>query len=273
MGVLPEDSQVAGGVYLCQAGPSISCGSCCGLYNMAELNRERLRALLLERTERFATVTRSVDAILAFEQDSIAREGAVYPLADLHHCVFVGLIQDSGERVGCLLHPLAAGNGGVDWRGLSFYGGAACKLFFCPSHHLGGARWKRIVREVIDNWYDYGLIVPEYRLNQALLEEVESRSGQPITPDDMPPTLKAALAELFRLKLQWPFRAPNTPLAWNFFSIRNTERPDRLGPLLAEAPRLHAILHELDTLPEHAQVALDLLEKRITRVVEASHGL
>ena len=27
---------------------------------------------------------------------------------------------------------------------------------------------------VLDDWFDYGLIVPEYRLNQALFEEVET---------------------------------------------------------------------------------------------------
>jgi len=268
MPMLPEDAQVPGGVYLCQAGPDISCGSCCGLYNMTDLRRERLRNILLERTERFAAVTRNVDAILAFEQERFAREGTDYPLADFHHCVFVGLIQDGGERVGCLLHPLALGNGGVDWRGLSFYGGAACKLFFCPSHHLGAAKWKRVAREVVDDWFDYGLIAPEYRLNQALIEEVEARAGRGIDPDAMDADLKAALAALFRLKVQWPFRAPDAPVAWNFFSTRNTDRRERLGSILDNEPRLRTILHELDTQPEHVPSALRLLEERLTRAAE-----
>lgn len=79
-----------------------------------------------------AGTSRSIDAILAFEQERLRAEGSDVPIPDFHHCVFVGLIQDGGERIGCLLHPLALGNGGVDWRGLSFYGGAACKYFFCP---------------------------------------------------------------------------------------------------------------------------------------------
>lgn len=263
--MLPEDAQVPGGVYLCQAGPNISCGSCCGLYNMAGLGRDRLRAILRERTERFSAVPRTVDAILAFEQERITREGADYPIADFHHCVFVGLIQDGGERVGCLLHPLATGNKGVDWRGLSFYGGAACKLFFCPTYHLGKAKWKRVAREVVDDWFDHGLIAPEYRLNQALFEEVEARAGQLIDPENMSPALKAALADLLRLRLDWPFRPSGTPLAWNFFSTRDTERPDLLDPKGGTAPRLQVMLRELQTPPEHVGMGLAVIGERIDR--------
>lgn len=265
MPMLPEDIQVPGGLYLCQAGPNLSCGSCCGLYNMAGLGREQLRAILLERTENFASTPRNVDAILAFEQERMALEGADYPIADFHHCVFVGLIQDGGERIGCLLHPLATGNNGVDWRGLSFYGGAACKLFFCPSYHLGEARWKRTVREVLDDWFDYGLIVPEYRLNQALLEEVETRAGRLVDPNDMSPEVKAALADLFRLRIDWPFRTPDTPLAWNFFSTKETDRPDLLGPDTNLEPRQRVMLRELQTLPEHVGAGLVMIGERIDR--------
>lgn len=113
MPTLPEDKLVRGQVYLCQTGPCVSCGSCCGLYNMADLSREHLRAILAERTNTFAGVPRTIDDILAFEQERMRVEGADAPIADFHHCFFVGLIQDGGERVGCLLHPLASGNGGL----------------------------------------------------------------------------------------------------------------------------------------------------------------
>ncbi len=266
--MLPEDAQVPGGVYLCQAGPNLSCGSCCGLYNMTGLSRERLRAILLERTERFADVPRTVDDVLAFEQERLALEGADYPIADFHHCVFVGLIQDGGERLGCLLHPLATGNKGVDWRGLSFYGGAACKLFFCPGYHVGEATWKQVARAVLDDWFDYGLIVPEYRLNQALIGEVEARAGRRIDPNGMSAEAKAALAELFRLKIDWPFRTLDTPLAWNFFSTRDTERPDLPNQFFVNAPRIRSVLLELQTLPEHATAGAAMAEERIERVVK-----
>jgi hypothetical protein len=74
------------------------------------------------------------------------------------------------------------------------------------------------------------------------------------------------LAELLRVKLDWPLRGPDTPLAWNFFSTQRTERPgfdaNQPGdPLLLQA------LRELDTLPENTAPALERLEKLLDRAV------
>lgn len=266
MPTLPEDELVRGQVYLCQTGSRVSCGSCCGLYNMADLSRERLRAVLAERTELFAEVPRTVDAILAFEQQRMRAEDGP-PIADFHHCVFVGLIRDGGERVGCLLHPLASGNGGIDWRGLSFYGGAACKHFFCPSYDELEARFKRVAREVLDDWYEYGLIIPEHRFLQAALGAVESRLGLALDAAAVGPNGKRALAELLRLKLTWPYRDRGKPLALNFFSTRETARPVLLCDI--GDPRIHRILHELDTCPEHAQAAQARVRELLDRTAHA----
>lgn len=263
MPTLPEDEQVRGQVYLCQTGPNLSCGSCCGLYNMARLSRERLRAILAERTDAFAGVPRTVDDILAFEQQRMGVEGVDAPIADFHHCVFVGLIRDGGERVGCLLHPLAAGNGGIDWRGLSFYGGAACKHFFCPSYDELEARFKRVAREVLDDWYEYGLIIPEHRFLEAVLGAVEAGLGQALDTRTMNPDGKKALADLLRLKLTWPYRDPDGPLAWNFFSTRATARPVQPGD--TGNPEIRPILRELDTLPEHVRAGEELLRRMLDR--------
>lgn len=266
MPTLLEDELVRGQVYLCQTGPCVSCGSCCGLYNIADLSRERLRGILAERTDAFAGVPRAIDDILAFEQERMRVEGTDAPTADFHHCVFVGLIKDGGERIGCLLHPLASGNGGIDWRGLSFYGGAACKHFFCPSYDHLAARFKRIAREVLDDWYEYGLIIPEHRFLEAALGAVESRLGFPLDADALTPEQKAALAELLRLKLRWPFRDTKRALAWNFFSTRDTKRAALLENKPGEDPQIHQLLHELDTLPEHAQAAQKQVNELLSRV-------
>jgi hypothetical protein len=267
MPTLPEDEQVRGQVYLCQTGPCVSCGSCCGLYNMADLSRERLRAILAERTDSFAAVPRTIDGILAFEQERLQR--IEHPVADFHHCVFVGLIPGEEERVGCLLHPLASGNGGIDWRGLSFYGGAACKHFFCPSYDELEARFKRVARAVLEDWYEYGLIIPEHRFLGAVMEAVEMRAGLTLDAKMLAPEEKAALAELLRIKLHWPFRDQRAPLAWNFFSTKKTARPAMLDKKPADDPQIHQILHELETLPEHAQAAEKLLHELLNRTAKS----
>lgn len=263
--LLPEDEQVRGNAYLCQTGPCVSCGGCCGLYNISGLTREHLHALLAERTDAFAAVPRNIDAILAFETQRQQREGTNYPAADFHHCVFTGLIRDGGERVGCLLHPLALGNGGIDWRGLSYYGGAACKHFFCPTYDLLETRWKRLVREVLADWYEYGLIIPEHRFLEAAFGFLEARLGTELDAGMLDGTQQDAVRELLRLRLGWPYRGEDMPLGWNFFSTKDTGRPALPGLPEQTAPLLRTMLEELDTRPDHAAEAL-------ARIGEALEG-
>ena len=269
MPILPEDEQVRGGAYLCQTGPCVSCGSCCGLYNIPALSRERLHAILDERTRAFAAVPRTIESILDFERRCLEAEGTDYPVADFHHCAFVGLIRDDGERVGCLLHPLAAGNGGVDWRGLSFYGGAACKHFFCPTYDWLTPGWKRLIRMILTDWYEYGLIIPEHRFLGSVLEEIEDRLGAPLAGRDPGEEGCLAVGRIVRLKLDWPYRDPREPLAWNFFSTRRTDRPARAYPQGVAPDRLLDIMRELDTLPEHAADAAEELRRLFEQAVSA----
>jgi len=125
-------------VYLCQVGPNVSCGACCGLYNVAEPTPDALEALLVQRTRRFARVPRTIDGIDALKQTITQVESCTPPFPRFHHCPFLGLIEDSGQRVGCLLHPMANGNGGIDWRGLSYYGFQFCvgvRVSPCRENH------------------------------------------------------------------------------------------------------------------------------------------
>lgn len=201
---------VPGGVYLCQVNETVSCGACCGLYNVADASRPALEAMLARRTERFSRVPRQMDAILSFGEQIAAADGHPRPYPDFHHCPYLGLIGEARTRVGCLLHPLAAGNDGVDFRGLSDYGGMACRIYFCPATHRLPVRYKAILRCIFDNWYDYGLVVTERHLVAALLAEVERCSGRPLDPEALirRPADAAALAALLAIKRDWPFRHP-----------------------------------------------------------------
>ena len=132
-----EANASPGGVYLCQVGERVSCGACCGLYNIADLSQRSLEVMLTEQTEEFARVPRTTEAIEAFQKKIEGWTPPQRPFPDFYHCPFLGLIGLNGRRVGCLLHPAAAGNNGIDWRGLSYYGAMACRTYFCPSvRHL-----------------------------------------------------------------------------------------------------------------------------------------
>jgi hypothetical protein len=253
-GVQPERSEpqvspaVPGGVYLCQVSDTVSCGACCGLYNCADASRGRLQALLQERTEQFAAVPREVDAIDAFR---LQRERSRYgerPFLDFYACPFLGFIGADGSRVGCLLHPLAAGNAGIDYRGLSFYGGLACRDYFCPSYRNLGAAHKEVIKTVCTDWYLYGLVITEDRMMGAFFAEIEKRLGRPLRAADLAAhaSSRAAVLEFLSLKLNWPFRAPGAKGPGNYFFddglnpkpavdyARLGAAPSRLDPILRE---------------------------------------
>jgi hypothetical protein len=221
------DLEVPGGIYLCQVSDTISCGACCGLYNLADLSRPQLMAGLKRRSQAFARVCRSADALVAFAEAQTARLARPQPYAGFHHCPFIGLIGERCQRVGCLLHPLSPDNQGVDFRGLSYYGGMACRIYFCLSTRRLAARIKTIVRAAATDWYTYGLIITERELLEAIFAEIEKRAGRILRPEEV--TADPRAMDLFRqvleLKFTWPFRPARESLCNYFFEDRQYRRP------------------------------------------------
>ncbi len=208
-----------GGVYLCQISETVSCGACCGLYNVADTSREALEAMLIRRTETFETVPRNLDAILAFKQETESLEDQERPFPEFHHCPYIGLIGESRSRVGCLLHPLGKGNKGVDFRGLSFYGGMACRIYFCPSYRKLPGVYKSILRDIADDWYLHGLVITEVRLLNAFFQELEKRLGISLTREAITENqdVSGRVRDFLQLKIDWPFRSPAHAGAVDYF--------------------------------------------------------
>jgi hypothetical protein len=223
----PSDS-AAGGVYLCQVDSDISCAACCGLYNVADAGREALEALLLKRTERFPGVSRTPEGILDFKRSVEAEESALRPFPEFHHCPFIGLIGPDRTRVGCLLHPLCDGNDGVDYRGLSYYGGMACRIYFCPSCRKLPDVYKEIVRRAADHWHTYGLVITEWELLQGFFGEIEIALGRPLQARDIleSKSCRESISRFFELRVEWPFRSSLYPAPANyFFEDRKYRKP------------------------------------------------
>jgi len=239
------------GVYLCQVSPNVSCGACCGLYNVADPSPQSVEAMLVRRTRWFADVPRTVAGIDAYKARVEGSEPGERPFPDFHHCAFLGMIEDEGRRVGCLLHPLAKGNAGLDWRGLSYYGGMACRTYFCPSVRKLPAPWLAALRSSINHWYLHGLIVTERRLLAAFFQEVERRIGRCIQATDFTIGSRPSrcLEEFAGLKIRWPFRRRNAPGVCNyFFEDGLYPRPElKTATDDANLPPLDAIFRELDS--------------------------
>lgn len=243
-----EDSQ---SVYLCQVNDDVSCGACCGLYNLKDLSKTKLEVMLAKRTEAFASVPRTEEGLDDFRIKIEGLAPPERPFPDFHHCPFLGLIGLQKSRVGCLLHPAASGNNGKDYRWVSWYGAMACRIYFCPTLRYLPSPYQMIVRDTAEHWYSYGAIVTEHRLLAAFFREVENRIGHRPGPADFAPSSKAAtlFREFAGLKLLWPHRRKGAPGPCHYlFENGEYDRPavQRESPLI---PLSHyeEIFRELDS--------------------------
>ncbi|MFO8083142.1 MAG: hypothetical protein R6U27_02335 [Desulfobacterales bacterium] len=241
-----QSVNIPGKVYLCQISESVSCGACCGLYNVPDLSCEALSDSLKHRTYEFAKTPREVTEILRFGQTICQTVQNGRPFPEFHHCPYVGLIAPEYSKIGCLLHPLGDGNNGVDFRGLSYYGGMACRIYFCPSYRFIPRRFKIIVRAAMDNWYEYGLIITEYNLINAFFEEIENRLATRLYLEMISPEALSAIYRLLTLKLNWPFRGIRWQVVNYFFEDQKYQPPAiDYQKLKAKPSSYHKMLYAL----------------------------
>ncbi len=276
--LIEMDKKAPGGVYLCQVNDQVSCGACCGLFNVSDVSQDALASMLMRRTEAFAKIPRNMDAILGFKERIEEREIQVRPFPDFHHCPYIGLVGPKRSCVGCLLHPLASGNKGIDFRGLSYYGGVACRVYSCPAYHNLSKPYKEIIRKVTKDWYLYGMIITEVNMLTAFFQETEKRLGYEVTKEDFSRNRKSAdiIREFLSLKLDWPFRSSDTILCNYFFGDKLYPKPllnyKAIGSYVS---KYDVILQELvssfDSAEElhWAESILDQLFDRLIRSFEA----
>jgi hypothetical protein len=214
------DHQVPGGIYLCQVNENVSCGACCGLYNVADPSEQNLTKMLGYRTRIFETVPRNWKDIEDFGRQITEETAEDRPFFQFHHCPFIGLVGSNRSRVGCLLHPMSEGNKGIDFRSMSYYGGMACRLYFCPTFNKVPIPLKDLICHAASDWYRYGLIITESDLLCMIFSELASIVGidsRKLRCSQNNPPLES-IRRLMNLKLTWPFQpAPATDRVNYFF--------------------------------------------------------
>jgi hypothetical protein len=102
----------------------------------------------------------------------------------------------------------------------------------------------------MDDWYAYGLIVSEHRLQKALFEALEQRLGRPLQPREAArPSVRRRLQELFDIKQSWPYRGGDGPGLCHFpFDNGLYERPPLKWPSSARpAPCYQVAFRELES--------------------------
>lgn len=213
------DAHCPGGVYLCQVSNDISCGACCGLYNVADPSFESLNALLRKRTDLFEKTARDYDSLVKFKTIIDASENQIRPYPEFHHCPYIGLVGDNRSRPGCLLHPLGKGNNRIDHRGLSDWGGFACASYFCPTCSELPVRYKKILRHCASNWYLFGLLVTESGYLSCYFSHVETLLNKHLEPEQALSNSRFtdAVTRFFNLKITWPYRPEHDNRLGNYF--------------------------------------------------------
>ncbi|MEJ2658459.1 MAG: hypothetical protein P8012_14915 [Desulfobacterales bacterium] len=131
---------------MCSVNEKVACGACCGLYNVADPSEQNLTKMLHYRTGIFETTPGNWQDNENFGRRISEETAEGRPYSQFHHCPYVGLVGSDRSRVGCLLHPKSEGNRGVDFRGLSYYGRMACRLYFCPTFNKVPVPSKDLIR-------------------------------------------------------------------------------------------------------------------------------
>jgi hypothetical protein len=185
---------------LCRPDNSKSCAACCGLYNVTDGTRPTLQSKLDARTNLFRTVDRTPDALNEYEEHIRSVEHAPAHDAVIHVCEFSGFVDPHGRSVGCMLHPSASGNAGIDLRGMCHYGSMACKSFYCPAWTELPLLHRNVITEIIDDWYLYGLVITDVNFVLSLFRLVEQRLRKRIDPSFLN---RRRARRAFLTMLQW----------------------------------------------------------------------
>ena len=190
--------------HLCQPDKQKSCAWCCGLYNNHVTSRAGLARKLRARTDEFARTRRTLEGILNFSERIKEKEKSQLLDPEFYSCEFVGFLNEEETRVGCMLHPLARGNGGTDWRGLSFHGAMACQGFFCRSYRELSTIQKEIVLSSVNDWFLFGLVISDADFIHGFFRLVAENFIDTATL--LMPAPAKLVHEFFHWKIDWPYR-------------------------------------------------------------------
>jgi len=195
-------------LHLCQPDNKKSCAACCGLYNYRDGSRGGLERLIRRHTSCLRP-PRPLDAaaLRSYARRFRPREnGRAKLFPTIYNCEFVGFLDHSETRVGCLLHP--SQRQGDDWRRLSFHGAALCAEHFCLSYTYLTYQEQETVIRGVDDWYLYGLVITDIDLIKTYCRHLNDRLGYAFAAHLVEqPSLKEVVYGFFALKVNWPFRA------------------------------------------------------------------
>lgn len=196
---------------LCRPDSSKSCAACCGLYNVQDGRSFALNKILVDRTRAIRSIPHSMEALVGYaDRIGLEAEASIIDPV-IHVCEYTGFVDQSFRTVGCMLHPNAPGNHGIDFRGLCHYGSMACKTFYCPASEDLEDGSVDIVRTLVNDWHLYGLVATDINYVSALFQLIELQIGHHLRSDIVfNPFLSDRLLGFLAWKNTWPYSKGST---------------------------------------------------------------
>ena len=259
--------------HLCQPDECKSCGACCGLYNYADSSRESLTLRLRGRTKLFRDADKSPEGLQAFSRMIQAAEDMARRYEVIYCCEYLGFLDAEEQRVGCLLHPLQ--NGGIDHRGVSFYGRELCDGHFCPSYHYISREEKLALLDIIADWYLFGLVITDIDLVKSYFQLISDGVYETPSPERFKKgLLREKALSFFDLKLSWPFRSADVHRLGKYYFdgsqyMINHIDYEALGSERSRFDRIFLSLTSDFTSREDLRQAEDLIQSHLDAFIHA----
>ncbi|XDD53741.1 hypothetical protein AB3N62_14835 [Leptospira sp. WS4.C2] len=178
---------------------NVSCGACCGLFNL-KLQPKEFKALLLERTSEFQTnVNFQVrHSFPIFRKERETKE-AYIPKKDemTYNCPFLGYVDPTKQRIGCLIHPIFTGD--PKSQNFSFYGASICQAYDCKNKESALADlWESLFVEMAKDSVEYSLLSADHIFTHAVEKYFQYLN---ISMDRLFQEFRLEVIDLFRMRL------------------------------------------------------------------------
>lgn len=215
-------------IHLCQPDKTKSCAACCGIYNYVDNTRDALITRFEYRTNLFCRVRSSEITIDEYRDIIRHRENAKRIYKTIYTCEFVGFLNESRTRVGCMLHPMSNDNN--DLRDISFYGRDICEGHFCPSYQKLTTNEAKTVLASLDDWYLYGSVITDIDFVKTFFRIVQDTMGEEVSPEVVGANdnLILILKKYYALKVRWPYRDTTKPRFGKYYFVGEEYDIDRI---------------------------------------------
>lgn len=148
---------------------NVSCGACCGLFNL-KLQPKEFKTLLLERTAEFQTTVNFEvrHSFPIYRKERETKEASILKKDDMtYNCPFLGYVDPNKERIGCMIHPIFTGD--PKSQNFSFYGASICQAYDCKNKEsILADLWESLFVEMAKDSVEYSFLSADHIFVSAL---------------------------------------------------------------------------------------------------------